>query len=153
MNIHFSFPCIFSAKAFFPSVSTSITIKKKVIHRSQTVWHGQALLEVTHLRAVLLTACLSRLLVNRIAPPNLLLQHLPAWVITTEITADAQSDHYTKAFPPINQHFTEGHILKCRQWTWIITIPLNNIQKGLEGNRIWWCGTKGSIIITWTADE
>lgn len=58
----------------FPPVSYSITIRqRKVIHRSPTVCHQQASLEITHFSAVLLAACLSRLLVNRMAPPNLLL--------------------------------------------------------------------------------
>lgn len=58
----------------FPPASYSITIRqKKVIHRSPTVCHQQASLEITHFSAVLLAACLSRLLVNRMAPPNLLL--------------------------------------------------------------------------------
>lgn len=36
----------------------------------------------------MLTACLNRLLVNGVAPSNLLLQHLPAWVITAHSNAD-----------------------------------------------------------------
>lgn len=72
---------------------------------SPSVWHKQALLEIAHPRALLLTACLSRLLVNRIAPPNLLPQHLPACFVTAQ--ADAQSEHDAGVFPAT--YAREGH--------------------------------------------
>lgn len=71
----FHFTSIFWAMAQFPAVLSSKTIKKekrKWYPDNQLSGTGQDLLEITHLWVVLLTACLSRLLVNRIAPPYLL---------------------------------------------------------------------------------
>lgn len=81
---------------------------------------GRPLLEITRLRAALPPACLSRLLVNRMAPPRICsLQHLPARVITAEDAADAQSDRSAGAFPPI-----EGTDAQATT-----TIPLNIAQE------------------------
>lgn len=101
-----------------------------MIHRSPTVCHKQALLEITHFHVVLLAACLSGLLVNRIAPPNLLLQHLPLRVITAELAADAQSDQNTEAFPSINQQCSK--IFPCRRWAGVYNNDPNKHAKGLK---------------------
>lgn len=97
--------------------------------------------------AALLTACLSRLLVNRIAPPNLLPQHLPQHGSLNRDHCWCWSDQDTKEFPPIGPECTEGdEQYTCRGWMGIKTTALNKLQNGWKR----WCR---SIIITWTADE
>lgn len=93
-----------------------------VTHSSPTVWHKQALLEIAHPRALLLAACLSRLLVNRIAPPNLFPQHLPACFVTELAGDDAQSEHDTEVFPAIFCKSTGRHAAEtgCARKYWYL---------------------------------
>lgn len=86
-----------------------------------------AALEIARFSAPLLAACLSGLLVNGIAPPNLLLQHLPAWAITAQPQAADAHSHppppsHTEAPPPTSD--------AARRTGKSYTITLISIQKG-----------------------